>query len=145
MYSSSKGLQSLYITGVEWNLPKKICFGPSCNRLVSMKEKYCHSCTEIMDIEKREKNQKYDEYIRDDHTVKFYHSKEWKRVREAALVRDHFLCQKCLNDNIINSAEIVHHIIEVKEDWSKRLDIINCESVCKRCHNSLHAKMEHCI
>lgn len=94
-------------------MPKKICLGSSCNRLVSMKEKYRSSCAEIMYIEKREKNRRYDQYVGEDEIAKFYHSREWKRVREAVLIRDNYLCQYCLKDNIIKSAEIVHHIVEI--------------------------------
>lgn len=119
-------------------MPKKICLAPSCNNLVGMKEKYCSSCQPAMKEVKREKNKKYDQYIREDDIVKFYHSREWKKVREAVLIRDNYLCQHCLKDNIIKSAEIVHHIVEIKDDWSKRLLINNCESVCKSCHNKLH-------
>lgn len=119
-------------------MPKKICLAPSCNKLVGMKEKYCLSCQPAMKEVKREKNQKYDQYVREDDIVKFYHSREWKRVREAVLIRDNYLCQYCLKDNIIKPAEIVHHIIEIKDDWRKRLLTNNCESVCKSCHNKLH-------
>jgi len=119
-------------------LPKKICLALSCNNLVGMKEKYCSSCQPAMKEVKREKNRKYDQYVREDDIVKFYHSREWKRVREAVLIRDNYLCQHCLKGNTIKSADIVHHIIEVKEAWSKRFLISNCESVCYQCHNSVH-------
>lgn len=119
-------------------MPKKVCLNGSCNNLVSKKEKYCSICKPKMDQVKKEKNRKYDDYVREEKTVKFYISREWKRVRQAALVRDHHLCQECLKHNIIKSAEIVHHIIEIKVDWNRRLDITNCESVCKSCHNKLH-------
>lgn len=119
-------------------MPKKICLGQLCNRLVNMKEKYCPSCAEIMSVEKREKNRRYDQCVREDDIVKFYHSSAWKKVREAVLIRDNYLCQHCLKDNIIKSAEIVHHIVEVKDDWLQRFDMNNCEGICKQCHNSLH-------
>jgi len=102
-----------------------------------MKEKYCSSCQPAMKEVKREKNRKYDQCVREDDIVKFYHSREWKRVREAVLIRDNFLCQHCLKENIIKSAEIVHHIKEVKENWLQRYNVKNCESVCRNCHNRI--------
>ncbi|TWK49239.1 hypothetical protein CHCC20347_1522 [Bacillus paralicheniformis] len=33
---------------------------------------------------------------------------------------------------------MVHHIVEVKQDWSKRLDLSNLESLCNACHNKVH-------
>lgn len=118
-------------------MPKKICLGPSCNRLVSMKEKCCPSCTDKLNIEKREKNRRYDQYVREDEIVEFYHSREWKRVRAAVLIRHHYLCQHCLKENMIKSAELVHHVIEIKLKWILRYEIDNCLNICVSCHNKL--------
>ena len=119
-------------------MPKKICRGKNCKNLVPMNGKYCPECAKGVAIEKQEKNKRYDHKVRDPKLVKFYHSSEWQRIRNAALIRDNRLCQECLEHNVIKSAEIVHHIIEIKDDWSKRLQLDNCESVCKSCHNKLH-------
>ncbi|WP_399533503.1 HNH endonuclease [Gemella sp.] len=37
------------------------------------------------------------------------------------------------------TANLVHHKVEVRTDWSKRLEMSNLESVCRNCHN----KIEH--
>jgi len=103
-----------------------------------MKEKYCSSCQPAMKEVKREKNRKYDQYVREDDIVKFYHSREWNRVREATLIRDNYLCQHCLKEKVIKSAELVHHVDEVKIEWNKRFMINNCVSVCRSCHNKCH-------
>ncbi len=119
-------------------MPKKICRGKNCENLIPMNGKYCPQCAKVATMDKQEKNKRYDLKVRDPKLVKFYHSSEWNWIRSAALVRDNHLCQECLKQNIIQSAEIVHHIIEIKDDWSKRLQIDNCQSVCKSCHNKLH-------
>ena len=126
------------MTKGEGVLPKKICLAPSCSNLIGMKEKYCSSCQPVMKEVKRDKNRKYDQYVREDEIVKFYHSREWKRVREIVLIRDNYLCQHCLKENNIKAAEIVHHMVEIKTDWSKRLIIKNMVSLCNSCHNQLH-------
>lgn len=60
-------------------------------------------------------------------------------MREQALIRDMYLCQQCLKDGIVNDKQlIVHHKIEVKEDWGKRLELENLETVCTQCHNKIH-------
>ncbi|USL27149.1 HNH endonuclease [Priestia megaterium] len=41
----------------------------------------------------------------------------------------------CLEEGRLTPVEIVHHLIEVKEDWSKRLSIDNLQSVCKAHHH----------
>lgn len=51
---------------------------------------------------------------------------------------DDWICQECKKKRLIEQANIVHHVIEVKEDWSKRLDIDNLVSVCHSCHNKIH-------
>ena len=69
----------------------------------------------------------------------FYNSTAWKRTREQALIRDMYLCQQCLKDGIVNDKQlIVHHKIEIKEDWGKRLELENLETVCTQCHNRIH-------
>jgi len=123
-------------------MPKKICLGSSCNNLVDMKSKYCPSCAKGKAIEKQEHNRKYDKHVRDPLIVKFYHSMAWKKTREYVLIRDNFLCQHCLKMDSpqITSAELVHHIVELKEDWSRKLDTKNLISVCKSCHNAIDHK-----
>ncbi|MEU3039173.1 HNH endonuclease [Nocardia salmonicida] len=46
-----------------------------------------------------------------------------------------------MNKGIVNDKDlIVHHKVELKEDWSKRLDMDNLEVVCIGCHNKIHKK-----
>ena len=72
----------------------------------------------------------------------FYQSKAWKSVREIALKRDNYICQKCK----IRPAELVHHKIHLNPqnvyDNSIALDLNNLISVCASCHAELH-KGEH--
>ena len=121
-------------------MPKKICSGDGCNNLVRMSESRCPMCQSQKYLDKSEHNRKYDEIVRDPVTVKFYRSTSWKTVRRYVLNRDNNLCQHCLRDNVVKSAELVHHIIELKEDISKGLDPSNCISVCKACHNKIEHK-----
>ncbi|WP_311136080.1 HNH endonuclease [Mammaliicoccus sciuri] len=45
----------------------------------------------------------------------------------------------CLQHGVItNRSLIVHHKIELKQDWSKRLAMDNLETVCRECHNKVH-------
>ncbi|WP_431804906.1 HNH endonuclease signature motif containing protein [Halobacillus andaensis] len=48
------------------------------------------------------------------------------------------LCEVCLTKNKLTPTDIIHHIIEVKDDWSLRLTLSNCQSVCASCHQALH-------
>ncbi|MHD0382822.1 HNH endonuclease [Staphylococcus simulans] len=69
----------------------------------------------------------------------FYHSKAWTKIREMALDRDNYLCQKCLEEGKITDAKIVHHIVYVDDDFTKALQLDNLMSVCSSCHNKIHA------
>lgn len=66
----------------------------------------------------------------------FYKSKEWDSM--SSYIRHKYLglCIKCLIecDEIVPS-DVVHHIDELKEDWSKRLDENNLIPLCHKCHN----------
>lgn len=69
----------------------------------------------------------------------FYKSSAWRTIRKMALDRDNYLCQMCLKDKVIKDAEIVHHIVYVKDDFNKALDLDNLMCVCSSCHNKIHA------
>lgn len=139
MNKSPKTDVTVYIRGIEVVLPKKICLGDGCNTLIKMKSKYCSDCGKVKAMNKRDHNRKYDEFVRDAEIVRFYHSTAWKRVRSYVLIRDNHLCQECLKNGIIRSAELVHHIVEVKDDWSKKLSVENCISICSKCHRLKHS------
>lgn len=68
----------------------------------------------------------------------FYKSWAWKKCREIALIRDDYLCQKCIKQGRLTAANTVHHIIHLKDDPQKALDIDNLTSVCPTCHERLH-------
>ena len=80
----------------------------------------------------------YDKYKRDKDSQAFYRSKEWKDVRDLALKRDNYLCQRCLKDKKLKKADLVHHIIPLKEDNKLRSKLDNLESICHKCHNIEH-------
>lgn len=68
----------------------------------------------------------------------FYNSTAWKKARKQVLLRDNYMCQHCLAKGVVNDEDlIVHHKIELKQDWSKRLDMENLEAVCISCHNKI--------
>ncbi|WP_249316364.1 HNH endonuclease [Gehongia tenuis] len=68
----------------------------------------------------------------------FYHEAVWKRLREQALIRDHYLCQRCLLSGKLKRATTVHHVCPVDRYPAQALDIGNLQSVCAQCHNQLH-------
>lgn len=71
-----------------------------------------------------------------------YNSKDWENIKAMAFERDNHLCQICLRKNRNTKANLVHHIIYVKSDYEKALDLDNLMCVCSACHNKIHSKDE---
>lgn len=69
----------------------------------------------------------------------FYNSKEWEKVRQAALIRDHGLCQY---PGCYHPAEEVHHIKELTpnniDDPRITMSLDNLMCVCRDCHFKIH-------
>lgn len=72
----------------------------------------------------------------------FYHSKEWERVRQAALLRDNGMCQA---EGCNRPAEEVHHIVPLTlyniHDPDITLNLDRLVSLCRDCHFREHRKM----
>ena len=98
--------------------------------------------SEQLDTRRRETQKRYNTDVRegkDSKYTEFYHTRAWNRTRQQVLIRDNYLCQHCLRKGIVNDKHlIVHHIVELKRDWNKRLDMENLEAVCRTCHNKIH-------
>ena len=75
-------------------------------------------------------------------TKALYKSKAWSKLRVMALDRDNHLCQMCIRKGVYTPANLVHHIIYVKSDFSKSLDLDNLMCVCSKCHNKIHSDDE---
>lgn len=82
-------------------------------------------------------------YIAREFAKKFYHSKEWKKIRSIVFERDKGLCQKCLRerDEEVPGDE-VHHMIWLRPSNINNPDItLNTDNLillCKDCHIGIH-------
>ena len=114
------------------------CSKIGCNKLVESPNKYCKEHKFSKKKNKKEYNKKYDKEKRNKERKKFYNSRAWKIVREKALARDNYLCQRCLKDSKLSKADVVHHIKPIETHWKLRLVLDNLESLCHDCHNSNH-------
>lgn len=92
---------------------------------------FCRRCKQIADIQ-------YNNNLRDRQSDKFYHSKEWKRLR-AFYIQKKPVCEECGK----NMAFEIHHKIPIKNDWDKRLDEKNLKALCKICHIKIHKKIRY--
>lgn len=110
----------------------KLC---PCNKIIPLGLKRCEACERKRADKEKARLKHYDRHTRDKDSTAFYNSKSWKRLRLTALVRDNYLCVECLKQGITTDAKVVDHIIPIKADWGKRLDIKNLQSLCAKCHS----------
>ncbi len=115
---------------------QKLC--PRCRRVyIPHYAPRCPECEKAYRAEKseaqRRRNRRYDNTKRDPELTAFYHSTEWKKLR-LYKINKHFICEVCGKRPAVD----VHHIIPVREDWEKRLDFNNLQSVCASCHYAHH-------
>jgi len=125
--------------------PLRPCARPGCPNLTT--GYYCpihqQQAEQRRQQQRAESQRRYDESKRDRRAREFYVSPAWLAMRERILVRDHGLCQLCLREGRITPADTVHHIVELREDWSRRLDPDNLVAICAACHNRVHGNRKH--
>ncbi len=108
-------------SGSGGNMSKRLC---NIHGLWTKTEKQarCPKC-------KITSTREYDKKYRNQEASKFYHSREWKRVRGLQLSK-YPLCVECNRP-----AKIVDHIVEI-EDGGAKLSLSNLQSMCISCHNA---------
>ncbi len=89
------------------------------------------------------------EFKRNEHTPnmelrqKYYNTTEWRKLRESYL-KQHPVCEECLNKGKVTPAEDIHHRISPFKNGECNkalfLDYNNLQALCKRCHAEHHNK-----
>lgn len=112
------------------------CGAPTANR-----PSVCDGCLAGRKATQRERNAAYDR-LRDQRSVKFYHSAVWRNMRAAKLASIGYLCEDCVAEasaglrkpEEIAIATDVHHEEELSVTWERRLDWTNLRGLCD-CHH----------
>ena len=68
----------------------------------------------------------------------FYMCTAWKQVKDAALKRDHYECQRCKKKGKMTPATVVHHKRYLRDRPDLALNLDNLESLCNECHYKEH-------
>lgn len=101
---------------------------------------------EIKRIEKK-KNNNRKKTGKNKEIAKLYNTSKWQKLRKGYLI-DHPLCEKCLENDIIEPATQVHHIKEIStgndelEMMSIAFDPDNLMALCDSCHQKLHKEKQ---
>lgn len=67
----------------------------------------------------------------DKRTIQFYNSKLWRDTSKMVLLKANYVCVMCGKE-----ATMTDHIVPVRIDWSKRLDLDNLQASCKACNDA---------
>lgn len=110
------------------------CAKSGCNALISVNSQYCKKHINYYSRE-YDKLRMKNELTRDYRL--FYHSKEWRQLRQVKLARNP-LCENCLLKHQNTLSTDVHHIDDVFNHWSERLNYDNLQALCKPCHEKIH-------
>lgn len=117
---------------------KKIC--PRCKAsTIDATQVMCERCAAVASTRHIE----YDRFRRDKKYDAFYKSKEWRHLRAHILMQhagiDVYLYH---HRNRLAAANTVHHIVELSEDWSRRLDPSNLIPLSSSTHAYVHKVYE---
>lgn len=87
-----------------------------------------------------DRQKKYNRKKVPDTENKFRWGRKWKKKAESIKRRDLYLCQACIRNlhgtvNQYNSHQLsVHHIVKLRDDYSRRLDDDNLITLCRMHH-----------
>lgn len=110
-----------------------------CERHADHEQEYLESRMKWARSHDRRYQHKYNTRTRNRDTsskerYQFYRSKQWQILRKQALERDHYLCQYCLANHLVNAGKTVDHIVAIEIDPSLKDSLGNLATVCRDCH-----------
>lgn len=115
---------------------KKIC---RCGKVIDYNMKMCDECAKRYDKSKKESYKEYKRNRKDIKEQRFYSAGEWIRVRDIVRRKYNGLClYSYYIKHEIKYVDYIHHIVELKEDWDKRLDVSNLIPCCSEAHKLIH-------
>jgi 5-methylcytosine-specific restriction endonuclease McrA len=72
---------------------------------------------------------------------RLYQTQQWRTLREVALLRDDFKCQRCgcflKRGRSHPQSAVVHHVTAHKGNQDLFFDLDNLQSVCWSCHSGV--------
>jgi len=98
---------------------------------------------ECVEKYKKDKYKLYKNKRQDKKEQSFYSSSTWIKCRDNIKAHYFGFCLVCWHRDKNkkgnnNNSELIHHIVEIKEDYEKRLDEDNLTPLCDSCHTKVH-------
>lgn len=115
----------------------------SCGKKIGYIKGKCDSCKAKAEEYSKERKKRYRDRQVKDKEMMFYNTKEWTKLRN-------YIVNAYMNMSVysyykegkIVDSEVVHHLVEVREDWDKRLDKFNLIPLTRKEHQLIHNRME---
>lgn len=124
--------------------PMHLCNHPGCMALIPFDQRYCDKHEYRKPISCADKEQRHlmnkATYYKRTHSDRegkyqlFYRSTQWRKLSHHWLML-HPFCASCEAQGRMRKGDVVDHITEIRDDWSKRLDTNNLQTLCYACHN----------
>lgn len=112
--------------------------------------KRCGSCgkkipydSQCSCVSKRRREYNKQRYNYNAKSERFYHSSKWKLVRSRAIIKYYSMdIYEYFTTGRVVEGKIMHHIVEVKDDFNKADDINNLIYLTDSNHKKIHALYE---
>lgn len=113
-----------------------------CGVLIPQGISLCERCTAAY-TGQGSRHMEYNRTRRDKKAAAFYVCSDWRKVREAAMrLYDGMDIYAYYIQHRIMTADMVHHVVELEEDWTRRLDITNLLPLSNSSHGIISALYE---
>lgn len=112
--------------------PMRECRKIGCHVLT--RETYCKKHREEKQDREAQRQRCYDRKNRDAKSAAFYKSKQWQKARALSIAAHYGLCQDCLAQGTVKTADMVHHVKPLREFPELALDQSNLRPLCNQCH-----------
>lgn len=100
----------------------------------------CERCEAEENKRGKTRHDLYNEYRRDKRKAAFYVSPEWRRKRAEVIAKYNNIDIYAFYElRRIETADMVHHIIPIEEDWEQRLDANNLIPLSNKNHGIIEA------
>ncbi|MEK5331040.1 HNH endonuclease [Lysinibacillus sp. FSL W8-0992] len=117
--------------------PQRKCNHSTCRTLIDYDQQHC----EQHKPRNQRKQESYSERMeKDGQYRRFYNSAAWRNLSFQHRLKNP-ICEECIKVGLVVKADVVDHVIEIKDDWSKRLDEKNIRSLCHH-HHAIKTKQE---